>query len=85
MFCQCYFSSCPAAHASHDGHGAMERYCRFNRALTVNRGSFGKTQLLGVKFWMAGDLALTFPANSTTGRWCISIHRSRKIAAMPLQ
>ena len=60
MFCQCYFNSYPAAHASHDGHGAMERYCRFNRALTVNRGSFGKTQLLGVKFWMAGDLGPDF-------------------------
>jgi len=60
MFCQCYFNSSPAAHASHDGHGAMERYCRFNRTLTVNRGSFGKAQLRGAKFWMAGDLGSDF-------------------------
>ncbi len=60
MFCQCYFNSSPAAHAGHDGDGAMERYCRFNRALTVNRGSFGNTQLRGVKFWMAGDLGPDF-------------------------
>lgn len=60
MFCQCYFNSSPAGHASHDGHGGMERYCRFNRAMTVNRGSLGKTQLRGVKFWMAGDLGPDF-------------------------
>lgn len=60
MFCQCYFNSSPAAHASGDDHAAMERYCRFNRTLTVNRGSFGKTQLRGAKFWMAGDLGADF-------------------------
>jgi hypothetical protein len=60
MFCQCYFNSSPAAHPSHDSHAAVERYCRFNRALLVNRGTFGKTQLRGVKFWMAGDLGADF-------------------------
>ena len=60
MFCQCYFNSSPAAHVTHEGHGAVEQYCRFNRALAVNRGSFGSTQLRGVKFWMAGDLGSDF-------------------------
>ena len=59
MFCQCYFNSSPAMHAGHDGR-ATERFCRFNRALTVNRGSFGRTPLAGVKFWMAGDLGADF-------------------------
>src|SRR5262245_24850965 len=36
MFCQCYFNSVPAAHNSPDGHGGTTRFCRFNRALTVN-------------------------------------------------
>src|SRR5262245_43870383 len=60
MFCQCYFNSSPAMHAGHDGHGAMERYCRFNRALSVNRGHVGSTSLVGVKLWMAGDLGPDF-------------------------
>ncbi len=52
-FCQCYFMTTPAAH--HE-RGTVEHYCRFNRALKVNRGHFGKTVLDGVSFWMAGDL-----------------------------
>jgi hypothetical protein len=56
-FCQCYFMTTPAAH--HD-RGTVEHYCRFNRALKINRGHFGKTVLDGVKFWMAGDLGGDF-------------------------
>ena len=36
------------------------RFCRFNRALAVTRGSFAKTRLDGVSFWMAGDLGSDF-------------------------
>ncbi len=60
VFCQCYFNTFPAAHVGHGGHGKTERFCRFNRALKINRGSLGKTQLDGVKFWMAGDLGGDF-------------------------
>jgi hypothetical protein len=59
-FCQCYFHSYPAAHMGPGGHGTVERFCRFNRALRINRGNFGKTQLESVKFWMAGDLGADF-------------------------
>ncbi len=58
-FCQCYFHTYPATHTGHGGHGA-ERFCRFNRALRVNRGHFGETRLEGVTFWMAGDLGPDF-------------------------
>ena len=60
MFCQCYFHSYPAAHNGHGGHDTVERFCRFNRALRINRGNFGETQLDGAKFWMAGDLGADF-------------------------
>lgn len=59
MFCQCYFNPKPAAHSGHGEHGE-ERYCRFNRAFRVNKGSFGRTELAKVKFWMAGDLGGDF-------------------------
>jgi len=58
MFCQGYFNSSPAMHVGHD-HGA-ELFCRFNRALKITRGHFGKTRLDGVTFWMAGDLGPDF-------------------------
>src|SRR5215470_371940 len=60
MFCQCYFNTFPAAQAGHEGHAMMKHFCRFNRALRVNRGRFGTTSLGGVKFWMAGDLGPDF-------------------------
>jgi hypothetical protein len=62
MFCQCYFNDKPAAHGGHGEHGG-ERFCRFNRAFRVNKGTFGRTELAGVKFWMAGDLGGDFSAN----------------------
>lgn len=58
MFCQCYFNSSPAMHMGHD-HGT-ELFCRFNRALKITRGHFGRTPLEGVTFWMAGDLGSDF-------------------------
>src|SRR5213079_1793393 len=66
MFCQCYFSTKPAAHgpgccgkdAKADKEGAL--YCRFNNVFQVNSGSFGATKLDGLKFWVAGDLGGDF-------------------------
>ena len=76
MFCQCYFSSKPAAHAvqaaAHEGHdhaakghdhGAMaggEHFCRFNNAFQINKGKYGDVKLDGAKFWVAGDLGDEF-------------------------
>lgn len=61
MFCQCYFSSEPAAHMDMAG-GDMSHahYCKFNNAFKVNKGSYGKTKLDGAKFWVAGDLGSDF-------------------------
>ena len=59
MFCPCYFNTKPAAHSGHGEHGE-EHFCRFNRAFKVNKGSFGRTRLAGLKFWMAGDLGGDF-------------------------
>ncbi len=60
MFCQCYFTNEPAAHAGHEGHGEGEHFCRFNNAYKVNKGSYGSTKLDGAKFWVAGDLGAEF-------------------------
>ncbi len=63
MFCQCYFNTKPAAHATHDGHGGHgtgEHFCRFNNAFKVNKGNFGTAKLDGAKFWVAGDLGGDF-------------------------
>jgi hypothetical protein len=59
MFCQCYFSTQPSAHAGHEG-GAEEHFCKFNNAYKVNKGSFGATKLDGAKFWIYGDLGGDF-------------------------
>ena len=59
MFCQCYFSTKPAAHAGHEGHGE-EHYCRANLVYRVNSGHYGATKLDGVKFWLANDLGPEF-------------------------
>jgi hypothetical protein len=65
MFCQCYFATKPAAHATaghegHEGHGAGEHFCKFNNAFQVNRGSYGDVKLDGAKFWLGGDLGAEF-------------------------
>ena len=63
MFCQCYFSSEPAAHhAGGEGHGShgTQHFCKFNNAYKVNRGNYGETDLAGAKFWVAGDLGDNF-------------------------
>jgi hypothetical protein len=52
----------------HGGHGT-ERFCRLNRAVKVNRGSFGKTPLDGAKFWMAGDLGPNFTSSNDQYDW----------------
>ena len=62
MFCQCYFTSKPAAHAQagHEGHGEGEHYCRANNVFRVNKGMYGTTRLDGAKFWIAMDLGDDF-------------------------
>jgi hypothetical protein len=70
VFCPCQFSinHTPTAHDMHGGHGT-ERFCRFNRAVRVNRGNFGKTQLENTKFWMAGDLGPNFTSSNDQYDW----------------
>lgn len=60
MFCQCYFSTKPAAHSGHGGHGEMEHFCKFNMGYKVNKGQFGDVKLDDTKFWIAGDLGSDF-------------------------
>lgn len=63
MFCQCYFSTKPAAHAgAHAEHGgaASEHFCRANNAYRVNKGNYGSTKLDGAKFWIGMDLGAEF-------------------------
>ena len=62
MFCQCYFNTKPAAHASageHSHHGSTH-FCRANLAYKINKGHFGPTSLDGAKFWVATDLGGDF-------------------------
>jgi hypothetical protein len=72
VFCPCQFSinHSPAAHDMHSGYG-MERFCLMNRAVKVNRGSFGKTPLDGAKFWMAGDLGPDFTSSNDQYNWSV--------------
>ena len=64
MFCQCYFNTQPASHPDCCPPGtdpkAAPRYCRFNNAYRVNKGSYGSVKLDGAKFWAAGDLGGDF-------------------------
>ncbi len=64
MFCQCYFNSQPADHPGCCPPGAdpksAPRYCRFNNAFQVNKGTYGSVKLDGAKFWVAGDLGGDF-------------------------
>lgn len=64
MFCQCYFNSKPADHVGCCPPGAdpksAPRYCKFNNAFQVNKGTFGTVKLDGAKFWVAGDLGGDF-------------------------
>jgi uncharacterized protein DUF1326 len=54
LFCPTYFGTKPAAHP--EGlNGEAKYYCRFNTAFLVKSGTFGKTKLEGIRFWMAGD------------------------------
>ena len=74
MFCQCYFATKPAAHASaagdHASHGGdSEHFCRANNVFKVNKGSYGKTKLDGAKFWAAMDLGDDF--SDGTMKWAV--------------
>jgi hypothetical protein len=54
LFCPAYFGTKPAAHP--EGlSGEAKYYCRFNSAFQVRSGTFGRTKLDGIRFWMAGD------------------------------
>jgi hypothetical protein len=78
MFCQCYFSDKPAAHADAHGAGAAghqhgaggEHYCKFNNAYKINTGSYGATKLDGAKFWLSGDLGGDFSKGQMD--WCVA-------------
>lgn len=63
MFCQCYFNSRPAGVgccSKPDDPELAKRFCKFNNAFRVNRGSHNGTKLDGIKFWVAGDLGSDF-------------------------
>ncbi|MFN0009059.1 MAG: DUF1326 domain-containing protein [Planctomycetota bacterium] len=63
MFCQCYFNSKPAGPgccSKPDDPLLKTRFCRFNNAFKVNRGTHHGTKLDGAKFWVAGDLGDEF-------------------------
>ena len=70
MFCQCYFNPEPAQHVGCCPPGApaseSPRYCEFNNAFRVNRGSHGDVSLDGAKFWVAGDLGGDFSKGEMT-------------------
>jgi len=63
MFCQCYFNSKPAGPgccSKPDDPLLKTRFCKFNNAFKVNRGTHKGTKLDGAKFWVAGDLGDEF-------------------------
>src|SRR5262245_22492239 len=51
MFCQCYFNAQPSEHPGCCPPGsdpkAPPRYCKFNNAFQVNKGTFGTVKLDG--------------------------------------
>jgi hypothetical protein len=55
MFCPTYLGGAPVSHHD-DANQTDERYCRFDRAIKVNRGHYHDVSLDGAKFWIAGDL-----------------------------
>jgi hypothetical protein len=72
MFCQCYFHAGPAGVgccSKPDDPLLKTRYCKFNNAFKVNKGSAGATKLDGAKFWVAGDLGADF-STGTMG-WAV--------------
>ncbi|MGH9555868.1 MAG: DUF1326 domain-containing protein [Terriglobales bacterium] len=59
LFCQCYFNQ----HAEHP-------YCEFNMAVTVREGYNGKTKLDGARYWLTGDLGMTW-GTEKRARWVV--------------
>jgi hypothetical protein len=49
LFCMCYFNP-----------QAEHPYCEFNMAVTVREGHSGKTKLTGAKYWLTGDLGMSW-------------------------
>jgi hypothetical protein len=72
MFCQCYFNTQPSDHPGCCPPGSdpksPPRYCRFNNAFKVNKGTYGAVKLDGAKFWVGGDLGGDFSKGEMT--WC---------------
>ena len=83
MFCQCYFNTKPAGHATaadaSSGHEhaakGSDHFCKFNNAFRVNSGSFGSTKLDGAKFWICGDLGGDFSKGEMD--WAVRAHSTR--------
>ena len=67
MLCPCYFSKKPAAHAGAEGQA--QHFCRSNKAFHVHKGSFGKTPLDEVEFWMSWDVGDGF--DDGTMKWAV--------------
>jgi hypothetical protein len=66
MFCPCYFNTEPALHKTEHG---PEHFCKFNMAYKINEGHHGDTDLAGVKFWVAGDLGVSWREGNT--EWAV--------------
>jgi hypothetical protein len=49
LFCSCYFNTHPD-----------KDFCKFNNAIKVTKGNYGKVKLDGMKLWISGDLGGDF-------------------------
>jgi hypothetical protein len=49
LFCPCYFNTAPD-----------KDFCKFNNAIKIKEGHYGKVKLDGMKVWMSGDLGGDF-------------------------
>ncbi|MEO7993854.1 MAG: DUF1326 domain-containing protein [bacterium] len=67
MFCQCFFNTEPAGHASMGDMDMGGHYCKANNAYMISKGHYGKVDLAGAKFWFAGDLGNDF--SDMQGKW----------------
>jgi hypothetical protein len=54
LFCPCFFNTSP----EYD-------FCKFNNALKIMSGHYGKVKLDGMKIWMSGDLGADFSKGET--------------------
>ncbi len=54
LFCPCYFGPSPD-----------KDFCKFNMAVRIKEGHYGKTKLNGMKVWITGDLGDNFGDGET--------------------